>query len=201
MGKSSLALHLVSRGLDFVSNDRLLIQRRSLGWQMLGAPKLPRVNPGTILGNESLTSVMPADLRRQAASLPDDELWRLEQKYDVFLDECFGPGRFQLRADMAGLVVLNWRRAATPLEIRTADLRERDDLLAAFRKSPGLFYQPETGAPTPDLSPPAYLEALEGCPAFEIRGGADFATAADACAAFLKTGDMPLGRLDANAIL
>ena len=48
-GKSTLALHLLSSGLSFVSNDRLLIKAGASGPELAGIPKMPRVNPGTLL--------------------------------------------------------------------------------------------------------------------------------------------------------
>ncbi len=56
MGKSTLALHLAARGLDFLSNDRVLIEPASPGRGPVlhGIPKHPRLNPGTALGNPEL---------------------------------------------------------------------------------------------------------------------------------------------------
>src|SRR5207237_28767 len=48
-GKSTLALHLMSSGLSFMSNDRLLIRKFGPRTELAGVPKMPRVNPGTLL--------------------------------------------------------------------------------------------------------------------------------------------------------
>ncbi|MEM7363297.1 MAG: HprK-related kinase B, partial [Pseudomonadota bacterium] len=48
-GKSTLALRLLSRGLDLVSNDRLVVWRDQATLVMHGIAKYPRVNPGTLL--------------------------------------------------------------------------------------------------------------------------------------------------------
>ncbi len=195
MGKSTLALWVMARGTTFVSNDRLMIRRAGGVLEMLGVPKLPRINPGTILANEYLLSVMPSEERAEAAALPEDELWNLEQKYDAFIDQCFGPGKFRLRSVMSGLVILNWEREEIPLEIRRVDVDRRRDLLGAFMKSVGLFYEPDADDPDPDFSEAAYLECLQDCPVFEFTGGVDFDAAADACMRFLETGAMQ-GALD-----
>jgi len=52
MGKSTLALHIMKHGTRFLSNDRLMVRRENAALQLLGVPKLPRINPGTILGND-----------------------------------------------------------------------------------------------------------------------------------------------------
>ncbi len=193
MGKSTLALELMRRELTFISNDRLMIQRGADGLRMLGVAKLPRVNPGTVLNNPALAPVMAPAERERVAGLAPDALWALEQKYDVWLDRCFGPGRFRLDANMRGLLMLNWQLDGGPLRIRPVSLAERADLLGAFSKSVGLFYDPEQGAAPPDFSPQVYLEVMADCPVFELSGGVDFARAADAGLALLETGSMPEG--------
>lgn len=190
-GKSTLALHIMSLGTSFVSNDRLMIQRDD-GLKMFGVAKLPRINPGTILGNDSLRTVMPDSDRRKVLELTSDELWGLEQKYDAFIDQCFGPGRFELSSSMDGLVILNWKRDAGPAVIEQVDPRERRDLLGAFMKSVGLFYEGPLEGDDPDFSEDAYLEQLSDCPMFEFSGGVDFERAAESCFEFLRTGVMPL---------
>ena len=192
-GKSTLALQLVARGLDFVSNDRLLVQRQNGTLDMLGVAKYPRVNPGTVLSNPFLEPVIPADERVDLEKIPSESMWDLEQKYDVFLDQCFGPDRFHLQAEMLGLVILNWKREPLPLTIDQVDVSERGDLLGAFMKAVGLFFEPEDGLPPPDLSPDVYIQALGDCPVFEFSGGVQFERATDACMQFFDTGVMKEG--------
>ena len=189
-GKSTLALHLLSRGADFVSNDRLLI-RRDKQFRMLGIPKLPRINPGTVLHNPQLESVMSPAERAAVAHLPPDQLWSLEQKYDVYLDQCFGPGHFRMAAEMTGLVMLTWQRNSHPLEIRRVRMVDRPDLLDAFRKTLGLF----TGGDDDELgsadgTPEEYTRMLGDCPVFEFAGGVDFDRAAEVCLRFMREGSM-----------
>jgi HprK-related kinase B len=183
-GKSTLCLHLLRRGLSLVSNDRLLVRRSSRGLAMAGVAKLPRINPGTALHNPALAAVMPPEEAARCAELAPDELWSLEQKYDVHLDRCFGPGRFRLRAPLAGLAVLTWRREQKEPVISLASAGRRPELLDAFIKPPGLFYLPPPGG-GPDLSRRAYLAALAEAPIYEISGGVDFDLATEALAAVL----------------
>ena len=186
MGKSTLALHLMSRGTSFVSNDRLLLKSASRNIDMYGVAKLPRINPGTALNNDNLQGLIPPDEKKRFADLPIDELWDLEYKYDVFLDEAYGPGLFELYAPMKGLVILNWQRNNEQTVMHEVDPAARQDLLPAVLKSTGLFFLPEEEASVLDHSPDNYIAMLSHCTVMEISGGVDFAVAADACMDFLR---------------
>jgi HprK-related kinase B len=137
-----------------------------------------------VLHNPALRKVMSQEEHQRFATLPADELWKLEHKYDAFIDQCFGPGRFRLQAPMHALVLLNWRLDNGPLRVERVDLERRRDLMPAFMKSVGLFYTGEDDAgqahpPQPDET--AYLRLLNDCPAYELSGGVDFEAAARAC--------------------
>jgi HprK-related kinase B len=185
MGKSTLALHLMSRGLTFVSNDRMLVEREGRGLRMHGVAKQPRINPGTALNNPDLACIVAPEDRRRFGDMTPEELWKLEHKYDALVEECFGPGRFQLTAPMRGLVVLNWRRGEGPASARLVDPAGRRDLLAAFIKAPGVFYLSD-GRPEPTEQD--YVDLLSRAALIEISGGVDFDRAADVCVRFLEEG-------------
>ena len=184
LGKSTLALHLMSRGTIFVSNDRLLIDRTGPLAVMRGVPKMPRINPGTALNNPDLVSVIPPDEMERFSRLGEDEIWDLEHKYDVPIDRCYGPDRFTLSSPFNALVVLNWRRNGNPVEFRSVDIDSHRYLLEAVMKSPGLFYQPEVQSP--DYSEEDYIKALDGIAVFEVGGGVDFEQAALSCERMLR---------------
>ncbi|MBD3237022.1 MAG: HprK-related kinase B [Candidatus Eisenbacteria bacterium] len=190
-GKSTLALHLVSRGATFVSNDRLLLRREGQRTWMRGVAKLPRINPGTALHNPDLSALLSDEERRRCAQMPPDALWELEQKHDVPIEPCFGPDRFRLVAPLDGLVILNWRRSAAPLEARRVLPDERHDLLPALMKSAGLFYLPDPNDPPSERSVAEYAVLLEDCPLLELRGGTDFAAATEICMRLLERGELP----------
>jgi HprK-related kinase B len=188
-GKSTLALHLMSHGVDFVSNDRLIVEpEEANGLRMHGVAKLPRINPGTAMHNQELRRVMPPEDWERFAELDEDELWEIEHKYDVPIDECFGPDRFVLSAPMHGLAILNWKHGAGALRVRSVDPRERHDLLPAFMKSPGLFFLPSRECAMPEPTAENYAELLSRCTVLELSGGLDFDLAVDSCLNFLKTG-------------
>ena len=179
-GKSTLALHLMSGGLDFTSNDRLLIGRvdGEPRRQMFGIPKHPRINPGTALANPDLAPVLPPDRRSELENLSREALWPLEEQYDARIDRLFGPDRICMRAPVVGLVILAWSHTHPgPARFAEARLADRRDLLEAVMQSPGPFYQPDHGAAPTGYEPPEpapYLDALGELPVYEATGGVDF---------------------------
>ncbi len=188
-GKSTLALHLLGRGFDFVTNDGLLIRRPADTTEMLGLAKHPRVNPGTLMHDERLRALLPESEQQRLRQLPPDDLWQLEQKYDVHVEEVYEPGRMQLEGCLAGVLILNWKRGHGPARIASADLGSRPDLVEALQKPLTVNYFPQPGQPRPDFSAGAYLERLRGCPVFEAAGGVDFAAATDWGASWLDEKD------------
>lgn len=184
-GKSTVTLRLIREGWCFVSNDRLLIRKEEKGNALYGVAKHPRVNPGTLLADPVLRTVLSEGDRRRYADLPSDRLWGVEHKHDVYLDEIFGKEKMtpSLKAPFSTLILLNWRRDGGPARFHRVTLRERSDLMDTFIKSPGLFYQPNPDRPQPDFSETRYLELLHRTPVFEVTGGVDF----DAAARFALT--------------
>ncbi|MFO7566195.1 MAG: HprK-related kinase B [Enhygromyxa sp.] len=175
MGKSTLALHLMNdRRLDFLSNDRVMMLPGAGAPTLLGVPKHPRINPGTILHNPDLAGILSAEERARFEALPPAQLWQLEHKYDGLIRECFPTQRFVLRAELAGLVLLNWQRDGGPARASRIDVGQRRELLPALIKQPGLFYRPSAGGFEQSPDPDRYIELLAGVPVLELAGGVDF---------------------------
>jgi HprK-related kinase B len=190
-GKSTLALHLMRQGLDYVSNDRVLIRQEDGETRMIGVPKLPRINPGTALHNPSLTDVLPTERVEALKRLDAEQLWDLEEKYDVDIDCAFGEDRIQMHAPLRAVVVLNWvRGGAAQARLQQVDLERRQDLLGAILKAAGPFYEP-AGAGPPDghtVDAAALLQHLREVPAYEMVGGVDFIAAIESCRELLRPG-------------
>jgi HprK-related kinase B len=178
-GKSTLMLNLLDDDrVSYITNDRLFIKRVEGETCAVGIPKLPRVNPGTIVHNERLKQLIEPHRRESLLALPTQQLWELEDKYDVDVETVYGAGRIAQQAPLAAFLVLNWRRDAdTALRLAAVDLASRRDLLAAIMKSPGPFYQYADGSFFQDgtlLDEQTYLDALQGVSVFEASGRIDF---------------------------
>ena len=185
-GKSTLMLRMMDDPrVSYLTNDRLFIRSGDSFTEALGIPKLPRINPGTIVHNPALHGLMTAQQRDTFLAMPPDQLWTLEDKYDVHIDRVYGPGRIAERASLSAFLVLNWERgSAKPLKVARVNLDERRDLLAAIMKSPGPFYQYTDGRFFKDsmlLDEASYLQCLEGIDVFEASGGLDFDALSQHC--------------------
>ncbi len=177
-GKSTAVLRMMElAGTAYVSNDRLLL-RPGTPPRALGIPKLPRINPGTILHNPHLAPMLSEARRAELAALPPDALWQLEEKHDLSITRIYGAGRMQFEAGLSHFWVLNWsRESVAPTALRPVDIAQRPDLLGAIMKSPGPFYRKPDGVFLTDSEQPdpaGYLCALEGVEMFEVTGGIDF---------------------------
>jgi len=178
-GKSTLMLHMMEHPeIGYLTNDRLFIRAEGDAVQAAGIPKLPRVNPGTIVHNPRLHPLIPAAERESLLALPNELLWELEDKYDVLIDQVYGPDRFTVQQPLGAFLVLNWQRNSdAPLELQRVDLAERRDLLGAIMKSPGPFYQFADGRFFDDEMPldeQSYLDTLAETAVYEASGGIDF---------------------------
>jgi len=187
-GKSTLSLHLMSRGTDFVSNDRLMVNLAAGGLEMKGVAKLPRINPGTILNNKDILGILSESEKQMFSSLPQEELWQLEHKFDVPIEACFNQSRFLLQAPLQMLAILNWKRVEGPMRVERVNLGERRDLLPAFMKSTGLFFWPHTECRVRSAEEQDYIEMLQHCRVVEFSGAVDFDRAADACLTMIENG-------------
>jgi len=185
-GKSTLMLHLLdNEEVGYLTNDRLFVRREAGQARALGIPKLPRVNPGTIVHNARLQGLIPAGRRAELLAMPAADLWQLEDKYDVHMDRVYGPGRVVPEAPLGGYLVLNWDRDSdVALKVKPVTLGSRRDLLAAIMKSPGPFYQYPDGSFHRDdavFDEQAYLDVLQGVAVYEVSGRVDFDMLASIC--------------------
>lgn len=185
-GKSTLMLHLLDHDeTAYLTNDRLFMQAASDSIMARGIPKLPRINPGTIVHNPRLHSLIPAAQREALLQLPAAELWELEEKYDVHIDRVYGPGRIVAEAPLAAFLILDWQRDSDqPLTVEQVDLAAQRELLGALMKSPGPFYQYADGSflqDTAGFDEAAYLQALENVVVYVARGRVDFSALSNHC--------------------
>jgi HprK-related kinase B len=177
-GKSTLMLNLLEdEATNYVTNDRLLVRRQGTT-HAVGIPKLPRINPGTIVNNSRLFPLIDAQSRERLLQMGKKALWQLEQKYDVDINGLYGHGRIQHETELHRFMVLNWQHdSAEPVQLNRVDLTQRRDLLAAMMKPSGPFYIDAAGSFNRDDAMPqasVYLSALEHVEIYEARGRIDF---------------------------
>ncbi|MGB5339490.1 MAG: HprK-related kinase B [Gammaproteobacteria bacterium] len=185
-GKSTLMLHMLSDdAVSYLSNDRLFVRAGPQGVQARGIPKLPRVNPGTIVHNRKLHGLIPPRQREALLKMPTQQLWELEDKYDVPVEQVYGAGRIVQEAPLTALLILNWQRdAVADPTVEAIDMAQRPDLLAALMKSPGPFYQYPDGhfqRDTDGFDESAYLDTLRDVVVYEACGRIDFSAMARRC--------------------
>ena len=185
-GKSTLMLHLIDDDeVAYLSNDRLFIHAGFGQVLARGIPKLPRINPGTIVHNKKLQGLIPARQRKALLRLPAAELWQLEDKYDVPVERIYGPGRIMPEAPLSAFLILDWQHdSELDLQLEQVDLMLHRDLLDALMKSPGPFYQYPDGSFQQDTAAfdnAAYLAALQQVPVYVARGRVDFSALSDRC--------------------
>ena len=183
-GKSTLMLQMLEDdSTHFLSNDRLFIKKEAKNLHAAGVAKMPRINPGTIIHNPRLENMIPEEERQKLLALPPQELWDLEQKYDVDIDTVYGHRRIMNEAPLKSFLVLNWQRETDqPLRLRKVKLAERPGLLSAIMKSAGPFYQHSNGEFSIDryeFDKEFYLSALELIDVYEATGKVDFSTLAE----------------------
>ncbi len=185
-GKSTLMLHLLNNdAVCYLTNDRLFIRKECGLTLARGIPKLPRINPGTIVHNPKLHSLISAQRREALLQLPPQELWQLEEKFDVPIARVYGPRRSLTQAPLAEFLILDWQRDSTDkLTVEPLDLASQRKLLGALMKSSGPFYQYSDGtfqADTAAFDESAYLQVLKDVAVYVARGRIDFSAMVDRC--------------------
>jgi HprK-related kinase B len=169
MGKSSVAVRLMEQGFDYLSNDRLILDP-PLGAENViahGLPKLPRVNPGTLLDGEHTRIVLDPATRDHYETLPREELWQVEDKYDLDVDRVLGR-RWTLSGDLKAALVLNWRHGGEGLHLQRLTPGQALAELKHVGKDFGVF----------DLrlmsrSDAALSETAQRVPVYRVTGRAD----------------------------
>lgn len=178
-GKSTLMLNILEEPkLAYVTNDRLLLKAVKDEITAYGIPKLPRVNPGTIINSDRLRPILSEDRQKQLESLSKENLWNLEEKYDVLLQDLYGAGKITSKANLKAFLILNWHRDSdVDCDIQKINLADRKDLLSAIMKSPGPFYQYTDGHFYSDetvLDEYKYFQLLKDTVIYEASGKIDF---------------------------
>ncbi len=179
-GKSTLMLRCLEHpDRDFVTNDRILINQVSSQSWAVGLAKMPRVNPGTLLNSPRLRHLLPLNRQAELEQLSSEALWHLEEKYDVQIEQEYGPERVKIQGQLANLIMLDWSHSNTSdTTLEPIDLAEELTAIDGLRKRPGPFYLNSDGQFAEDLTQidsfDRYHEALKGVKVFRLTGKVDF---------------------------
>jgi HprK-related kinase B len=166
-GKSSVAVRLLERRFDFLSNDRLIVEAKRGSVTAHGLPKLPRVNPGTLLASRRTRSLVDGASRRRYQRLPSTELWSLEEKRDLDVQGALGR-RWLLSAPLACALVLAWRAGDSGLAMERL---HPDQALTALRDASKTFGPFDTRL---RARSDGALQALAGAvPVYRVSGAID----------------------------
>ena len=140
MGKSSVAVRLMEQGFDYISNDRVILEPHLTEptVKVHGLPKLPRVNPGTLLDGDKTRFILDPASQDRYASLPREELWKVEEKYDIEVDKLLGR-RWLLSGDLKAALVLNWRHGGDGLRLQRLTPSQALTELKQVSKTFGVF--------------------------------------------------------------
>jgi HprK-related kinase B len=187
-GKSTLMLHLMEHPKSrYLTNDRLFLRRQGVSVEAVGIPKLPRINPGTVVHSPRLSQLIDAQRKEALLKLPQQALWQLEEKFDVDVENLYGRDHIDTSTPipLAAMVILNWRREMRcPVKMTKVDIEQCGELLHTVMKSPGPFFQDRLGEFIQDdeaLQPAPYLALLKGVPIYEVTGKIDFAGLSGLC--------------------
>jgi HprK-related kinase B len=166
-GKSSLTVRLLERGADFLSNDRLIVRRERNGVVARGLPKLPRVNPGTLLAGRRTSALITTDARRRYGKMGARQLWDLEEKFDLDFERTLGR-RWLLRAPLACAFVLDWRHGGGDLALARLTPGQAVESLQRAAKSFGAF-----DLRLAERTEKAYRDMARGVPIVRVTGAID----------------------------
>lgn len=177
-GKSSAAIWTLEHGISIISNDRLLARRApgegTGAIPMLGVPKKPRINPGTIVGNPKLHGMMtPAELARYRA-MPMEELWHVEHKYDLEVKAVFGPQAEQATAMLHAAFFLDWEVGGGDYHCDLLPRERYPEFYRAVFKDGGVFDLNNRETSLKPEHEAEYQRVLEGIPVYHVTGGVSF---------------------------
>lgn len=172
-GKTTMALAMLERGHSFVTNDRLLVRAWGDRADMVGVPKLPRANPGTLLRLPSLRGLVQE--RTELRQLGPAELWALEEKRDVDVRGVLG-AQIAPRGTLHDLYVLRWSLGEKGLRIRRLDVHSAAEHLWRELRDGGVFDL----RPQPRLAWRQHVAAIAAhLRTWEVSGGVDVEGLAD----------------------
>ena len=76
------------------------------------------------------------------SKMSKEELWRVEDKFDVIMHDSYGADSMIWEADCEFFVILDWNyKSQEPLKCRLTTVGEEPDVLTAVEKDEGFIFQ------------------------------------------------------------
>lgn len=184
-GKTTTMLKIVAEGGTYISNDRLIVRREAAGerFEMLGVAKWPRVCAGTMHGDPALRRLLPAEAAARYERMSFDELFGLEEKYDVDVAATYGRGRARDACRFGRMYYLMWSRHGEGLTIEPMDTSTEQfwELFGPnLSRDAGVFDRRQRSSRWTPERAARYRRDLQGMQVFAVSGKLDFDRAASA---------------------
>lgn len=178
-GKTTTMLKIVAEGGVYVSNDRLIVRREPAGgwFEMLGVVKWPRVCAGTMHGDPRLRALLPPEAAARYGRMSYDELFGLEEKYDVDIDLTYGPGHVKDTCRFRRMYCLEWSRQGEGFAIERVDTEDDafwDDFGPGLARDASVFDRRQRSSRWNAEKKDRYRRGLAGLDVFAVTGKLDF---------------------------
>ena len=153
--RRALAVTLVGRGFQWVTEDLLLVRVASGHVEMRGLPGLLRLGPAAMLAYPALRAMLTEEEQTRYAGQTWRDLREIEARYDIDTADAFGPAGIAAGGALRMIVALRWRgrRDRRPARYRAArprrclrGARRRDALVRALRSAPGACRRTSTAS-------------------------------------------------------
>lgn len=139
--RRALAVALVGRGFQWVTEDLLLVRVASGHVEMRGLPGLLRLGPAAMLAHPALRAMLANEERARYEGKTWRDLRDSETRYVVNAGEAFGPAGIATGGTLQTIVALRWRSGDTSGTPAITPLARPDayEALAEATRSFGLY--------------------------------------------------------------
>lgn len=139
--RRALAVTLVGRGFQWVTEDLLLVRVASGHVEMRGLPGLLRLGPAAMLMHPALRAMLTEDERARYAGQTWRDLREIEARYDIDTVDAFGQAGIATGGVLRMIVVLRWKGGEATGTSAVAPLARADayEALADAMRSFGLY--------------------------------------------------------------
>lgn len=146
---------------------------------MVGTPKLPRANPGTLLSIPSLTRLLSDEERESYANMNRKDLWALERKCNVDVRALYGENAWRDQSSVDIMFLLGWQLEGVGWKTRQLDQVRANNTMKQLIKGLGTY---DPSAPGIEQQKAIVAEVVSLVPIFLVEGKTDIPRLADVIA-------------------